>query len=277
MSETTTLPDLNGILPARAIKIKKHGLANRWFYLFLSIVTGFACVAMVWAWGPGLYKDYLIKSDPIILEDASIVSGQCRSKKMTVNCEAGILVDPQGERRIKNVEFSFMSLSRGGDYETDIVAQKSDPENVTLSLAIDEFWNRLITGVVLLGLIGGLSILFMVRFLSITRSAAAMKTADTLKLGWARIRSSKKSFGSTKITYNPRDKPFQKKDIVSAFSKKEEPFMHYVEADDETYTIVAIQPGASLPVLLDDQFERLELGDAERAQALKVINERIAV
>ncbi len=275
MTETTTLPDLNGILPDRAIKIKKHGLVNRWFYLFLSLVTAFASVAMVWAWSPGLYRDYLIKNDPVILENANIVSGQCRTKKMTVNCEAGIAYDHQGETRIKSVDFSFFSLSRGGDYETDIVAQKSDPENITLSLAIDEFWNRLITGIVLLGLVAGLSILFMVRFLSIMRSASAMKTANTLKLGWARIRSSKKSLGSTKITYNPRDKPFQKKDIVSGFSKKEEAFMYYVEAEDETYGVVAIQPGAPLPVLLDDQFQRLDLTDQERASVLEALNGRV--
>lgn len=273
MTEKTILPDLNGILPARAIAIKKHGLANRWLYLFLSIVTGFGSVAMVWAWSPNLYRDYLIKNDPIVLEDASIVSGQCRSRKMTVNCKAGILVDPQGERRIKNVEFSFMSLSHGGDYETDIVAQKSNPENVTLSLAIDEFWNRLVTGIVLLGLVAGLSILFLWRFLSITRSVAAMKTADVLKLGWAKINASKKSFGTVKYTYSPIDKA-HKNTIISGF-RKEEPFLHYVEAEDETYGLVAIHPKAKLAVLLDDQLKRLELADKERADTLQTLNQRL--
>ncbi|WP_343313743.1 hypothetical protein AAIB41_00860 [Brucella sp. BE17] len=272
MIEKTTLPDLNGILPARDIRIKKHGLANRWFYLFLSIVTGFASVAMVWAWSPNLYRDYLIKNDPMVLEDASIVSGQCRSKKMTVNCEAGILLDPKGERRIQNVEFSFMSLSRG-DYETDIVAQKSNPDNVTLSLAIDEFWNRLVTGIVLVGLIAGLSVLFIVRFLHITRSVSAMKSAAALKLGWAKINASKKSFGAVKYTYIPMDKA-HKNTIISAF-RKEEPFLHYMEEEDETYGVVAIHPKAKFAVLLDEQFERLELNHKERTDLLQALKQRI--
>lgn len=271
MTEHTSLPDLNGVFPAREIKIKKHGLAHRLLYPFLSIVFAFASIGVAFAWFPGLYKDHLIMNDPVILEDANIMDGQCRSKKMTVNCKAGIVYDYEGERRVKKVEFSFVSFS-SGDYETDVVMQRSDPENVTLTLAIDEFWNRLAFDLGLFAIMLAMAILFLVRFIRITGSASAMKSAAALRFAWAKITASKKHLGATNITYNPLDPVHKKKNIVSRFSKKEAPFMRYVEAEDETYGIVAIHPQASLPVLLDEKFERLELSSDEREAALKAVN-----
>ena len=276
MTENTSLPDLNGVFPAREIKIKKHGLAHRLLYPFLSIVFAFASVGVAVAWFPGLYKDHLIMNDPLVLEDASIIDGQCRSKKMTVNCKAGIVYDYEGERRIKQVEFSFVSLA-GGDYETDVVMQRSDPENVTLTLAIDEFWNRLAFDLGLFAIMLAMSVLFLVRFFKIMGSASAMKSAATLQFVWAKITASKKSLGATNITYNPVDKAHKKKSDVSRLSRKESPFLHYVQADDETYGIVAIHPQASLPVLLDEGFERLDLNKDDREAALKAVNDRLTV
>ncbi|MBC8717962.1 hypothetical protein [Ochrobactrum sp. Marseille-Q0166] len=275
MTDKTTLPDLNGILPSRAIKIKKHGLAHRLLYPFLSIVFIFASIGVAVAWFPGLYKDHLIMNDPVVLEDASVNDGQCRSKKMTVNCKAVIVYDYDGERRVKPVEFSFVSLS-SGDYETDVVMQRSDPENVTLTLAIDEFWNRLAFDLGLFAIMLAMAVLFLVRFIRIMGSASAMKSTAALRFAWAKITASKKHLGATNVTYNPLDATHKKKNIVSRFSKNEAPFMRYVEAEDETYGIVAIHPQASLPVLLDENFERLELSSVERETALKGVNAKIA-
>lgn len=275
MTDKTTLPDLNGILPSRAIKIKKHGLAHRLLYPFLSIVFAFASIGVAVAWFPGLYKDHLIMNDPVVLEDASINDGQCRSKKMTVNCKAVIVYDYDGERRVKPVEFSFVSLS-GGDYETDVVMQRTDPDNVTLTLAIDEFWNRLAFDLGLFAIMLAMAVLFLVRFIGIMSSASAMKSAAALRFAWAKITASKKHLGATNITYTALDPAHKKKNVVSRFSKKEAPFMHYVAADDETYGIVAIHPEASLTVLLDENFERLELNSDEREAALNAVNAKIA-
>lgn len=275
MTEHSSLPDLNGVFPAREIKIKKHGLAHLLLYPFLSIIFAFASVGIAVAWFPGLYKDHLIMNDPLVLEDASVNDGQCRSKKMTVNCKAVIVYDYDGKRRVKPVEFSFVSLS-SGDYETDVVMQRSDPENVTLTLAIDEFWNRLAFDIGLFAIMLAMSVLFLVRFIRVRGSASAMKSAAALRFAWAKITASKKHLGATNITYNPLDTTHKKKSIVSRFSKKEAPFMRYAEAEDETYGIVAIHPTAYFPVLLDENFERLELTGPERESALKALAAQIA-
>lgn len=274
MSEKQTLPDLNGILPARNIRIVKHGLASRWFYLFLSVIFAFASVAIAVAWSPDLYKDYQIKNDPVVLEDASVFDGNCRTKKMITDCKATVTYTYEGENKVKPVEFSFMSLSRG-DYETDVVMQKSNPENVTLSLAIDEFWNRVAVAGVLFALMLGLCLLFFMRFVQISRTASAIRVADELKLCWARIMSRKDSFGSAKIGYNPLESRSKKRTVIAAFGKKETPFLHYDEKSDETYGVAAIHPKAILPVLLDDGFERLDLTPEERAAMQQALTGRL--
>lgn len=273
MTQKKQLPELSGILPARPIRIRDHGLTNKLQYLFLSTVFAFASVAVAAVWFPGLYKDYLIKRDPAAVEDASLVEGRCLSKKMTVNCKAGILYDPNGKRLIKQVEFSFLSIAKG-NYKTDIVAQKTDPQNMTLTLAIEKFWDRFITYTLIFALLAGLSILFVVRFLKITRSISAMKTEATLNLARARIGTRKQGVLSTKVTYIPLLKGRQR-GIVSSFPENTSPFMHYSKSEDKTFGLAVIHPHASLPILLDDDLRRLDLNEGERQTMLQEISRRI--
>lgn len=273
MTHKKQLPELSGILPARPIRIRDHGLTNRLQYLFFTIVFAFASVAVAFIWFPGLYRDYLIKSDPIAAEDASLVEGRCLSKKMTVNCKAGILYDPNGKRLIKQVEFSFLSLSRGS-YTTDIVAQKTDPQNITLTLAIEKFWNRFITYTLLFALVAGLCLLFFLRFLRVTRSVSAVKTEAILDLLWAKIQTHKQGVLSTKVTYIPLLKGRQT-GIVSSFPEETNPFMHYSESEDKTYGLAVLHPQSGLPILLDEGLRRLDLNDGERQRMLEEISKRI--
>jgi hypothetical protein len=266
MATTYSLPDLSGILPARKIKVGKAGFADRWRMLFLALIFPVISFVVVWAWGPGLYADYQIKQDPVVIEDATIFDGNCRTKKMITDCKANISYEYEGERLIKSVDFSFVSFS-SGDYETDVVMQKSHPENVTLSLALDEFWNRLTVGVVLLGIMLGCSVLFIKRFLNISKTVGAAKSEAELKLYWAKILSRKDSMGKSRIGYSPLTGVKKPPHIVTVFGKKEAPFFHYDEKSDETFGVVAAHPDGTLPILLDEQLARLELTPEERAKA----------
>ena len=231
--------------------------------LFLAIIFPIISFIIAWAWGPGLYADYQIKQDPVTIEDASIFDGNCRSKKFTTDCKATISYEYEGQRLIKSVDFSFVGVSTG-DYETDVVIQKAHPENATLSLAIDEFWNRLGVGVALLGIMLGCAILFIKRFLNITKTIGAAKVEAPLQLYWAKIVSRKNSLGKTRIGYMPLTGAKRSPQIVSVFSKSETPFFYYDEKNDNTFGIVAVHPDGTLPVLLDDRLERLDLTREER-------------
>ncbi|MFC7066664.1 hypothetical protein [Brucella rhizosphaerae] len=277
MSDNYTLPDLSGVLPVRPIKVKKHGFADKWRLLFFAIVFALISVVVTVAWGPGLYSGYLIKNDPLIIEDATIFDGNCRSKKMITECKAMLSYRYDGENKLKSVDFSFLSLS-SGDYETDVVVQKSNPNNATLTLALDEFWNRLSVGVVLVGIMIGSSILFIKRFSLISKSISATKTASLMQLCWAKIVSRKESMGRVKLGYTPLVEQPKKRTVLSSFSKDEVPYLYYDEKSDETFGLAAVpthNTRSVLPVLLDDQFERLELTAAERESLEQALANRL--
>ncbi|KAA9370230.1 hypothetical protein H9643_00700 [Ochrobactrum sp. Sa2BUA5] len=274
MSDHYTLPDLSGVLPVRPIKVKKHGFADKWKLLFLAIIFALISVVVIVAWGPGLYADYLIKNDPLIIEDATIFDGNCRTKKMITECKATLSYRYEGENKLKSVDFSFLSLS-SGDYETDVVVQKSDPNNATLTLALDEFWNRLSVGVVLVGIMIATCILFIKRFVLISSSISATKTASMLRLSWAKITSRKESMGRIKLGYSPLVTHSKKRTILSSFAKNEVPYLHYDEKSNETFGLVAVRADDRLPVLLDDRFERLDLTPSERASGEQVLTNRL--
>jgi len=275
MRDNYPLPDLSGVLPVRPIKVKKHGFADKWKLLFLAIIFAVISVVVTVLWGPGLYSDYLIKNDPLIIEDATILNGNCRTKKMITDCKATLSYRYEGENKLKSVDFSFLSLS-SGDYETDVVMQKTNPNNATLTLALDEFWNRLSVGVALVGIMIGTSILSIKRFVLISRSISATKTNSMLQLCWAKITSRKKSMGRVKLGYTPLVTHPKKRTILSSFAKNEVPYLYYDEKSDETFGLVAVRADNTLPVLLDDQFERLELTPAECASAGQVLANRLA-
>jgi hypothetical protein len=275
MRDNYPLPDLSGVLPVRPIKVKKHGFADKWKLLFLALIFAVISVVVTVLWGPGLYSDYLIKNDPLIIEDATILDGNCRTKKMITDCKATLSYLYEGENKLKSVDFSFLSLS-SGDYETDVVVQKSNPNNATLTLALDEFWNRLSVGVALVGIMIGTSILSIKRFVLISSSISATKTDSMLQLCWAKITSRKKSMGRVKLGYTPLVTHPKKRTILSSFATNEVPYLYYDEKSDETFGLVAVRADNTLPVLLDDQFERLELTPAERASAGQVLANRLA-
>ncbi|MCD4513613.1 hypothetical protein LQT97_20505 [Brucella pseudogrignonensis] len=275
MSDDYTLPDLSGAIPVRPIQIKKHGFADRWKLLLLAIIFAIISVVVTVVWGPGLYSDYLIKNDPLIIEDSTIFDGSCRSKKMITDCKATLSYRYEGETKLKTVDFSFVSLS-SGDYETDVVVQKSNPDNATLTLALDEFWNRLSVGVVLVGIMVGCVILFIKRFLQISSAISAAKTASPLQLCWAKIVSRKDSMGRVKVGYTPLLKAHKKRTILSSFAKTETPYLYYDEKTNETFGLAVARAEGTLPVLLDERLERIDLMPNEREKAEQLLTSRLA-
>jgi hypothetical protein len=268
------LPDPAGVLPDRPIAIKRHGFADRFRMLFFGVTLGLVSIGtMIVVW-PGLYADYRILRDPVEVPEASLVSSECKTKKMSVNCEAGIAYPRDGQTQIRSVEFSFMSLT-SGDYETTIVAEKGNPDNITLSLAIDEFWNRFIGSAVIVFGLGAVAILMVRRFLHLSATLKALKEPARIQAVWARITLKSTKWGKTRITYYPIFGLKKGMGIVSLFPKDEAPWMHYDPTQNETFALAVRHPGALLPVMLDEEFDRLDLSPQEVAEA-RAARDRLA-
>ena len=274
MLQTTDygLPDPSGLLPARPIMVRRTGFADHYRLLVFGILLGFGTLAIVAAVWPGLYTDYRILRAPVEVPQASMVDGECRMRKFSVNCKATIAYPRDGAIQSRAVSFSYMAF-RNEDRETRIVAERGDPDNITLSLAIEEFWNRFIGSLLVVVVFAVFSVLMMRRFLHQSASIKAMRQPALLRPIWARITQRTDKKDRSRITYAPIDPALTGKAIASGFTKDERPWTHYDPAQDETFTLAVVHPDATLPVLLDDDFARLDLSqqEAEDARARRAL------
>ena len=268
MLQTTDygLPDPSGLLPGRPITVRRAGFADHYKLLVFSVLLGLGALAIVATIWPGLYADYRILRAPVEVSQASMVDGECRMRKFSVHCNATIAYPSNGAIQSRAVNFSYLAFSNE-DRETRIVAERGNPDNITLSLAIDEFWNRFIGSLLVVIVFAVFSVLMMRRFLHQSASIKAMRHAAPLRPVWARITQRTDKRGQSRITYAPIDPAMTGKAIASGFGKDERPWTHYDPAQDETFTMAVVHPDATLPVLLDEDFSRLDLSPQEAEEA----------
>lgn len=262
------LPDPSGLLPARPIMVRRAGFADHYRLLVFSILLGFGALAIVATIWPGLYADYRILRAPVDVPQASMVDGECRMRKFSVRCNATIAYPRDGAIQSRAVSFSYMAF-RNEDRETRVVAERGNPDNIALSLAIEEFWNRFLGSLLVVLVFAVFSVLMMRRFLYQSASIKAMRDPALLRPVWARITQRTDKRGQSRITYAPIDPAMTGKAIASGFGKDERPWTHYDPAQDETFTLAVVHPNATLPVLLDERLDRLDLAP-EEADAIRV-------
>ncbi|WP_433909757.1 hypothetical protein [Sphingomonas yabuuchiae] len=252
------LPDPSGLLPARPIQVRRAGFADHYRLLVFSILLGLGALAIVATIWPGLYADYRILRAPVEVPQASMVDGECRMRKFSVRCNATIAYPRDGAIQSRAVSFSYMAFSNA-DRATRIVAERGNPDNITLSLAIEEFWNRFLGSLLVVVVFAVFSVLMMRRFLHQSASIKAMRQQAPLRPVWARITQRTDKKDRSRITYAPIDPALTGKAIASGLAKDERPWTHYDPAQDETFTLAVVHPAATLPVLLDERLDRLDL------------------
>ncbi|MCJ2182029.1 hypothetical protein MTR62_04830 [Novosphingobium sp. 1949] len=269
MTKDYGLPDPAALLPARPIAVRRHGFADRWRLPFLGAVLGLVSLGTIVTECPKLYQDYRVYRDPVSVEDASLASSQCRFRTFTVHCKAGIAYPKDGETKIRSVDFSFLSAS-SGNYATDIVAERGNPDNITLSLAIDQLWNRCLGALLIAGLLGACAILMLRRFVHMNATLKGLKEPAVLRPVWGRITLRTKKKKSNRVTYFPILGLRKGMGITSQFARSETPWMVYDAGQDETFALCAVHPDALLPIMLDEGFTRIDLTADEIAAARAV-------
>lgn len=276
MKKDYGLPDPAALLPRRPIAIRRHGFADRFRLPLLGAVMGVIALGTIVTVWPGLYQDFRVWRDPVVVEDASLASSECHYRKLTMNCKAGIAYPRDGVTKIRSVEFSFLSPG-GGEFDTQIVAERGHPDNITLSLAIDELWNRWLGALAIVVLLGGCATLMLRRFVHMNATLKGLKEPAPLEPVWARITMrAKKARGANRITYFPILGLRKGMGITSQVTCDETPWMVYDAAQDETFALAVRHPSARLPVLLDAEFSRLDLTEGEIATA-RAVREALAL
>lgn len=256
---------LDDLLPNRPIRLKKTGVWPGIFqYLGALLLVGLALFFAIWQ-GPGVIQDWMIAQDPVVVEDALISDGECStSRGFFVDCSAHVNYDVKGKSIERDISLMFVDFG-SGDYTVDVVRSATQPTNVTLSLGLDMLWNRTITVTVI-------SLLLAIFGLALLRAGIRADRNRRLALRPTRLATMavpvlqiNKVLGGNVVQYqygvNKRGQPLL---TTSRFRKNEMPL--WLEHEG-TRALAVLPEGGQIPVLLDENLQRLDVTEAERTAA----------
>lgn len=139
--------------PTRALTVRKVLAVSMTFSIVINFFIMLILVAVVGVVSylaiPGLMRDYEIAKNPVSI-DASI-GGKCKTYKgIFVDCDITITYKGQTTKRsIMFIDF------HSGDYYVEPVILAENPALITVDLAVNKIWNRIVTlGAILLLFIG---------------------------------------------------------------------------------------------------------------------------
>jgi hypothetical protein len=122
-----------------------HGLLGILIWLPVALLVLAGCVMIVTTPIPDLLQDWAIRDTARQMPQARVEDGRCKTRLVLVDCEA-ILVLPQGRgqpiRQPSNLY--FVDLHFGG-YTTSVMGDPARSPHLTTNLALEKFWNRVIT------------------------------------------------------------------------------------------------------------------------------------
>jgi len=132
---------------------------------FLSWLFCAGClVFMTLGLGPDLVADWRVRDAALPVRSGHLARGKCSTKLFVHICEATLTAPgPAGAQPLRrNVDFAFGSFTLG-DFSAMVVADPAQPALLTTDLALDHFWDRVVTlalaialfaGIVAMGLVG---------------------------------------------------------------------------------------------------------------------------
>lgn len=260
------LPEL--LLPRRPLQLAPDLISTpRPYYWSTPIILALAIFLLVWE-GPGVVRDFTISQNPVLIEDGDVQNGRCTTRKgFFTDCEARLVYSYGGRDYATDVEIMFVDF-HVGDYETGLVISGDRPELATMSLGLDKLWNRIITLSLLTLALGGLGVGMIFLGLRIWRVRRQLRHPAMLVPVPVEVTAFDRKRDVLSVAYN--DTIADDRTKRSGYTKMrngEEPLI--VGEKGGKAVALAVRHGkTALPVLLDDRLMRIELTDAERAQAL---------
>ncbi|MGV1914297.1 hypothetical protein [Rhizobium sp. 22-785-1] len=260
-----TLPDVK--LPARPLILKRGVLSVPFAYYFSPPILLAIAIFMFVAEGPGIIRDYKISQNPVEIENGDL-NGSCKTRKgIFTTCTAKLAYDYEGKHYISDVEVMFIDI-HSGDYEAGLVISGSDPALATISLGLDMLWNRIITLAVLTVLLGFGGLALMMALVRYFRARAKLGEAQPLILLPVALINATKKRGGVLLTYSDTIREDKTKRQSFSLMRKDEVPLIIGQSEKHDIALATWQKDSPLPVLLDDRLERIEMTEAERAQAL---------
>lgn len=261
-------------LPARPLALAANAVSlPRHFFLFTPIIFAIT-IFMLWWQAPGLWRDYQISQNPVVLQDGNINDGKCTTRKgVMTECEAKLSYSYEGRTYETETHFFFVDI-HSGSYLTDLVISADHPELATLTLGLEKLWNRLISLAVVAGILAVLSVAMIFLAFRVWRVRAALSRPAPVTLVPVDITALNRSGKRQFVTYVDKlAKDRTKRTAYTLFRRGEDPL---VLADDTGNVVgIAARHGkTALPVLLDAALQRIDLSNEEREAALIAIRTR---
>lgn len=273
---TLTIMNLAQIkLPSRPLSLKRGVISVPAAYYFSIPVLLVILAVMLVAEGPGILRDYQISKDPLEIESGDI-NGSCKTRKaIFTTCEADLSYEHAGVSYTKEVEVMFVDF-HSGDYETGLVISAKNPELATISLGLDMLWNRIITLGVFVALLGFGSLAMLFTLIRVLRARLQLRHPAPLTVIPVALTAVAEKRSRLFVTY--ADTVRDAKTKRQSFTHLERGRIPVVVGHTGKHDIaLAVWHGnTALPVLLDDQLERIDLSNEERAQALASIAPMVA-
>ena len=244
------------------------------YYFSIPVLLVITAVMLV-AEGPGVLRDYQISRDPLEIESGDI-NGSCKTRKaIFTTCEADLSYDHAGVSYRKDVEVMFVDF-HSGDYEAGLVISAKNPELATISLGLDMLWNRIITLGVFVALLGFGSIAMLFTLIRSLRAGLRLRHPAPLTVIPVALTAVAEKRSRLFVTY--ADTVREGKTKRQSFTHLERGRIPVVVGHTGKYDVaLAVWHGETpLPVLLDDQLQRIELTEKERAEALASLGPVVA-
>lgn len=221
---------------------------------------------------PGIMRDWEISKSPVVLPQARVSNGKCMTRQLIMTtCKVNVSYGERGRQKREELEFTFVDFHTG-DYNVEIVGSKDNPNLVSVDLAINMIWNRIIVAIFLA--LAGLA--FIVFGVIAMAKATAMRRAFRAFNGTVlhpvpvQVTNLTKAYGRHNAQY-AYDYKGKKKKVGTAL-RRQTPFYLSDGGNDKMALGVTDQYGEYV-ILMDDALTRLDFTDVER-EALR--NARIA-
>jgi hypothetical protein len=260
------LPTL--VLPGRPLSLAPDVISTpRAYYWATPIILAFAVFLTVWE-APGVIRDFQISQNPLELADGDVQNGRCTTRRaIFTDCEARLVYSYNGRNYDSSVEVMFVDF-HVGDYETGLVISADHPELATMSLALDKLWNRIVTLVLFVGILGCMSLAMVFFALRIWLVRRQLRRPAVLGVVPVEITAFDRNRRRLAITYNDKlaaDKTGRS--VYTQMAADAEPLI-VGEANGKAVGLAVRHGSTALPVLLDSRLQRIEFSEDERAAAL---------
>lgn len=243
-------------LPTRALTLsplKGDGGLFRTLFLVIAMLgmTVFSAYQI-----PNIVYDYQISKNPVFID--ADVDGSCRSKLFVLtNCSVDLRY--KGNEVSRN--FTFLDFGNK-DILVEPVADENDLTKMTVDVAIDNIWLRLISALVFTALFAFCVIFFIYRQMISNKVKKALLSVGTkpLKLTAipAKVVVSNKQFIATYKT-NVAGKETS---ITYSGNKKTPPIT--LEMEGKTYVLAVYEPQQNIPYVLDVPLARIQATEEEK-------------